>query len=66
MLKLFDIRSPFFAPLWRRVVVVAALGGWGLFEVTGGNTFWAILFLGVAVYCGYIFFVDWHFEEDEE
>ena len=30
------------------------------------SAFWAILFLGVAVYCGYIFFVDWHFEEDEE
>lgn len=66
MLKLFDIRSPFFHPLWRRVVVAAALGGWGLFEAANANAFWSVFFLGVAVYCSYIFFWDWHVEDADE
>ena len=66
MWEFFDIRSPFFQPLYRRIIVVLALAGWGLFEARSGNTYWAALFLAVAVYCGYVFFVNWHFKEDDD
>lgn len=53
----FDVQHPFFLPLWRRIVTVALCLGWALFELSGGNTLWAILFAGVGTYCAHQFFV---------
>jgi hypothetical protein len=60
MSRFLDLQHPFFIPLWRRVLVVAACLGWAVFEVVGGSPFWAILFGAIGVYAGYVFFFDFH------
>ncbi len=55
MSKLFDLRHPFFLPLWRRAATVALAGGWALFELVTNSVGWAIMFGAVAVYCVYEF-----------
>jgi hypothetical protein len=56
-MNFFDIRHPFFRPLWRRIAVVAVTLGWALVELSGGNTFWAILFGALGLYAAWEFFV---------
>ena len=51
------IRSPFFLPLWRRVLTVAVCLGWAAFEFAGGAVFWAILFGALGLYAAYEFFL---------
>ncbi len=46
---MFELRLPFFVPLWRRVVVTAICLGWALFELVSGEPFWAILFGAMGV-----------------
>lgn len=57
MSKTFNLRHPFFLPLWRRVVTTGITGGWALVELSAGNVFWAILFGAAALWCAYEFFV---------
>ena len=52
-LKLLDPAHPFFAPLWRRIIIVVLTLGWAAFEIMTGNPFWAILFGAVGVHCTY-------------
>ena len=54
---LWGLDAAFFAPLWRRVVIVALAGGWAIFELLGGSPFWAILFAGVTAVCIWQFFM---------
>lgn len=56
-MRFFDLRTPFFRPLWRRVAVVVLALGWALVEISGGNVFWAILFGAMGAYAAYEFFV---------
>ena len=58
-MKFFDLRHPFFNPLWRRVLTTAITSGWTLVELAGGNPGWAILFGAIAVMCIYQFFFAW-------
>ena len=58
-MKFFDLRHPFFEPLWRRVATVAACVGWAAVEFAIGNHMWALLFLGIGAYAGRQFFIDW-------
>lgn len=53
----FDVQHPFFLPLWRRIVTVAACLGWAAVELSGGNVFWAILFAAPGVWCAHQFFI---------
>ncbi len=46
-MRFFDLRSPFFVPLWRRIVACVLILGWAMFELMVGNVGWAITF-GVA------------------
>ena len=48
---------PWFRPLWRRVLVVMLITGWGLFEALSGAPFWAVLFLALAGFAAWQFFV---------
>lgn len=57
MNKAFDVRHPFFAPLYRRVLVVAVCLIWAGVEGWSGNTFWAALFGAAGVWLAYQFFV---------
>ncbi len=48
----FDVKHPMFRPFWRRALVTALVLGWAVFEWSGGNQLWALVF-GVAG--GYLF-----------
>lgn len=48
-----DVQSPVLRPLWLRIVIVGVCALWAIFEIAGGNWFWAILFGAAAVYLGY-------------
>lgn len=61
----FDLRHPFFVPVWRRVLCVIVIMIWGLLEMIGGNTFWALLAGGIGVYSVYCFFFDFVLPEDD-
>jgi hypothetical protein len=58
MRRLLDLNHPFFIPLWRRGLIVAACLGWAVVEIVGQNTVWALLFGGIGLYAGYVFFFD--------
>ena len=59
----FDLNVPFFAPLWRRVLTVAVLGGWTAVEIASNAALWALLFGAATAWCVYSFFIAW---EDPE
>ncbi|MDG1378249.1 MAG: hypothetical protein P8P56_14835 [Yoonia sp.] len=55
--KFFNLRLPFFLPLWRRVLTTGVLTGWTGVEIWGQNMGWAILFGACAAYTAYEFFI---------
>ncbi len=57
----FEVRHPIFRPMWRRVLVVAVLSAWTLYEVSQGNWGWAALFGGAILYLAWAFF--WAFDK---
>jgi hypothetical protein len=59
MLKLLNLRHPFFRPVWRRAVTTGLCFGWALVELGGNNVFWAMLFGGIGAICLYEFFIDY-------
>lgn len=65
-LDFFDVQKPFYKPLWLRVSLTAVCLIWGLFELLGGQPFWALLFGVLGVYLGYQFFVVFDPKEDED
>jgi hypothetical protein len=60
MPKFLDTGHPMFRPLWVRVLIVAFAAGWGIFELATGSPFWAVIFLALAAYAAWGFFVDFH------
>jgi hypothetical protein len=56
--KFLDTDHPMFRPLWVRILVVAAAGAWGVVEIVTGSPFWAMIFLGLAAYAAWAFFMD--------
>ena len=63
-MKLLDTDHPFFRPLWIRVATVALAAGWGLFELASGQTMWAVIFLALASYAAWGFFVAFNPREE--
>ena len=63
---LFNLRHPFFLPLWRRGLTVALSAGWALIELSSGSPGWAIMFGAVAAFCAYEFFIVFDPEEYKE
>jgi hypothetical protein len=62
---LFDLQVPFFAPLWRRVALVAVCLGWALLELAWGGPFWALIFAALGLYAAWQFFAVWAPKDDE-
>ena len=60
----FNVQTPFFRPLWRRVVTTLACLAWTAYEVTLGLTMWAIIFGAASVYLAWEFFVAFDPEPD--
>ena len=56
-MRFLDPQHPFFKPLWRRVLTVAAPAAWGLVEHVNGQPGWAIIFFAAAAYAGYELFL---------
>jgi hypothetical protein len=55
----------FYRPLWIRLTITLGCIAWGLVEVAMGNSFWAILFLGIGLFTGYRFFVTFNPKDAE-
>lgn len=55
-MKLIDVQTEFFRPMWRRVAVVVVCFGWALFEFVYGDAFWGLLAGGIGAYCTREFF----------
>ena len=43
-MNMFELRIPFFRPLWRRIVVTVFCFGWAAMELVTNSPFWSILF----------------------
>ena len=63
---MFDLRHPFFNPLWRRVLTVALALGWAVVEAATGSPGWAMIFGAVGVWAGYVLLWSWTAVEDEK
>jgi hypothetical protein len=61
----FDLDNVFYRPLWIRLTITLGCIAWGLVEVAMGNSFWAILFLGIGLFTGYRFFVTFNPKDAE-
>jgi hypothetical protein len=56
-MKFLDLDHPALKPLPVRILVTLITFGWGLFEFFTGAPFWAVLFLAMAAWCAYSFFL---------
>jgi hypothetical protein len=65
-MSLLDVRHPWFNPLWRRLLTVAAVLGWTAVEIAGGNLFWAILFGSAGLWLAWQFLVVWKPQPDRK
>ncbi|MEM9343774.1 MAG: hypothetical protein AAGA87_12080 [Pseudomonadota bacterium] len=57
MFDKLGLRHRFFRPLYRRVLTVAVITGWGGVELWLGNVGWAVGFFVIAALCAVEFFV---------
>ena len=62
---MFELRVPFFRPLWRRVIVVLLCFGWGMFEFSNNATVWGAGFFAMGALSAYQFFFAWIEPEDD-
>ena len=56
-MSFLDVRTPFFRPLWRRVVATAVCLVWAVVELATGSVMWAILFGASGLYLCWQFFL---------
>jgi len=55
--KFFDIQVAFFIPIWRRIVAVVLILGWGIFELVAASPMWGAVFSAAGLYCAHQFFI---------
>jgi len=56
----FKLAVPFFLLVWRRVAAVAVCFLWALVELSSGQVFWAIIFMGMGGIAAWNFWTtDW-------
>ncbi|WP_237153297.1 DUF3329 domain-containing protein [Oryzibacter oryziterrae] len=59
-MKIVDVDHPFYRPLWRRVVLVVALGVWTAIETfVFRDSTWMIITGALFVYAALLFLVRW-------
>jgi hypothetical protein len=59
-MPLIDQKHPFFQPLWRRIVIVAAVAAWLAFEVFyTRDTLWMSVAAGMLAYGAWSFLINW-------
>lgn len=64
--NLFELRVPFFIPLWRRVLVTAICLGWAMLELVSGAPFWAVIFGAMGVTALWQFFLSGWPEKEKD
>jgi hypothetical protein len=64
--KLLDFNDPFYNPLWLRIIIVAVVAGWGLFEFVTGSPFWGVIFVGAAAFAFHGLFIAFNPSEPEQ
>lgn len=57
MKDFLEIRTAFFRPVIRRIVVAVALAGWTVVEVSNAAWGWAALFGVATLYVAWAFFI---------
>ncbi len=63
-MSFFDVRTPFFRPLWRRIAVTAVCLAWALVELATGAVIWATLFGAASAWLAWQFFVAFRLPAD--
>ncbi|MBF9032533.1 hypothetical protein HKCCE3408_19210 [Rhodobacterales bacterium HKCCE3408] len=69
MRSVFDIRHPYFRPLWVRLPITAIVLGWALVEALSGNLVWALVFAaggGWLVYGWFVIFDPADYEKQDD
>lgn len=61
---MFELRVPFFKPLWRRIFTVVLFFGFGTLEFANNAVFWGIGFYALGSLAAYQFFFAWIDPED--
>lgn len=61
----FDVRHPWFKPVWTRILVTGLTIAWATVEFMNGNNIWAIVFGAAGAYLVWAFFVDWQDPEPD-
>lgn len=62
----FEVRHPFFLPLWRRVLVTGVTVVWTVVELVFGSAIWGLLVGACAVYFLRQFFFEFDPAEYQE
>ncbi len=62
MRDVFKIQTPFFIPLYRRLIVLAVTAAWVAVEMSRGEPIWAFVAISATIYVGVQFFLQF----DEE
>jgi hypothetical protein len=50
---------PWLRPLWRRVVLVGFCAAWSVFELVAGESFWAMIAIGMTAYGAWLFLINY-------
>jgi hypothetical protein len=65
-MHLIDPNHPFYRPLWRRVLIVAACLGWAVVEASTRQPFWAVIVGGMGIYAGWMLLLNFDPKPPEE
>lgn len=55
--QMWNVKTPFFRPLWRRALACLVCLVWAGVELAYGNEIFGAIFLGAGVYLVYQFFI---------
>ena len=58
-MSFFDVRVPFFLPLWRRLAACGIIGGWAVFEMVAGDPGWGLVFAAAAAWLIWSLLIQW-------
>lgn len=61
--NMWNVKTPFFRPVWRRLLACCIVGLWGIVELIYGNKTFGILFLGAGAYLVHQFFIIFKVED---
>ena len=63
---MFDMRHPFFRPLWIRIGLVSLCFAWAALELSRDEGTWAIIFGAIGGYTAYHLLFAWVAPEDDK